>query len=314
MNKAELSAKLLTILARKNQKEKLEKDLAAVNHELEEKLAQLKLFSVTAEKEWQDVVKLEKTSLTALFYTVLGSREEQLEKERQEFLAAHLAHEKLQIQVNALQQEQKKYLQQLEPLSLVEVEHETVLQNKAQVLLQEGDSTAIKLLKVLEEIAAVQEEIREIDEAFKIGTLLLTDFEQVLKILKSARNWGTWDTFFGGGLLSTLQKHTYIDEAKVKIYAIQERVTLFNRELADVKAVLAIQLEISHLEDFADIFFDSLITDWIVQSKIEATLEQVYQAQSQVQEMMRQLENKRETAGENLQKLQLEKTQLIEQA
>jgi len=41
-----------------------------------------------------DLDKLERTSLTALFYSVLGNREEQVEKEREELLNAQLQYQK----------------------------------------------------------------------------------------------------------------------------------------------------------------------------------------------------------------------------
>ena len=56
---------------------------------LEEETA---VFTQTLAKEFRDVARLQKLSLTALFHTMLGSKEAQLDKELQAQLAAQLKH------------------------------------------------------------------------------------------------------------------------------------------------------------------------------------------------------------------------------
>ena len=46
-------------------------------------------------KEFEDIENLEKLGMKALFYKVLGSQEEQLEKERQEYLQASLKYDQV---------------------------------------------------------------------------------------------------------------------------------------------------------------------------------------------------------------------------
>src|SRR5512138_1130567 len=102
----ELSSRFSKVAEQKRLKKKLEQDVNTVRAELEEKSAQFALLTTQLEKEKIDVEKLERTSLTALFYSVLGSLDEQLEKERQELLSVQLRYRQIQHQVEFLQQEE----------------------------------------------------------------------------------------------------------------------------------------------------------------------------------------------------------------
>jgi hypothetical protein len=119
----ELSARLTKILEQKRLKKKLEQDLLRVEEEFQDKSTRLESLSTQLEEEKVDVEKLERASLTALFYSVLGSREHQLEKERQELLSAQLLYQQTKHQVDFLLQDREYLLQQLNNLKDVDSEY-----------------------------------------------------------------------------------------------------------------------------------------------------------------------------------------------
>ena len=82
----ELNQRLTRVIEQRRLKEKLEHDLRAVEEELQSEFPKLESLSLKLEEEKVDVEKLEQTSLTGLLFSVLGTREQQLEKERQELL------------------------------------------------------------------------------------------------------------------------------------------------------------------------------------------------------------------------------------
>jgi len=132
------------------------------------------------EKEKVDVEKLERTSLTALFYSVLGSREEQLEKERQEFLAAQLHYQQMKRQVGFLQQEQNSLLQRLDKLTGIEAEYEYLLSEKERLLHESNQTGANELLVFSEQIANLTSEVKEITEAITVGNDVIAGLEEVI--------------------------------------------------------------------------------------------------------------------------------------
>lgn len=84
----ELSTHLTKITEQKRLKQKLEQDLRMVETDLQAASTRFAALGEQLKKEQVDVEKLEHLSLTGLFYSVLGSKEEQLDKQRQELLSA----------------------------------------------------------------------------------------------------------------------------------------------------------------------------------------------------------------------------------
>lgn len=308
-----LSARLTKILEQKRLKKKLEQDLLTVEKEFQEKSARLEALFTKLEKEKVDVEKLERVSLTALFYSVLGSREQQLEKERQELLSAQLVYQQTKHQVDFLEQERDYLTQQLKTLKDVDSEYESLLSEKEQLLRQSNKPVASELVAFSEPIANLNSEVKEINEAITAGNDVISGLEQVIEALGSAAGWGTWD-MLGGGLISTAVKHSRIDDAKWYINEVQAKMSQFKRELADVRKNVELQLEVGGLETFADFFFDSLIVDWIVQSKIVDSLEQSKQAKNVIAQAVEELENQKKNAQEKIDDLQEKRAQLIERA
>ena len=64
---------------------KSEARLAEIVPEIEKVNREVQTLEQQMRKEFEDIENLEKLGMKALFYKVLGSQEEQLEKERQEY-------------------------------------------------------------------------------------------------------------------------------------------------------------------------------------------------------------------------------------
>jgi len=94
------------------------------------------------------------------------------------------------------------------------------------------------------------------------------ELERAANSLNSAESWGTWD-ILGGGALSDMAKYSHIDEAVQYIEEANGKLGRFRRELADVDITIDVNVNISSFDRFADYFFDGLIADWNVQSKIK---------------------------------------------
>ena len=306
----ELSKQLAKIVEQKRLKKKLEQDLQSVAAELQKTSIRLTALEAQLEKENVDVQKLEQMGLAALFYWVLGSRE-QLEKERQELLSAQLSYQQTKKQLEFLQQDQRSLSAQLDALAGVEAEHELLLAEKEGLLRQSHPSLTNELLAFSEQIAELQAQQREITEATGAGKRVVAGLEQVIASLESAGNWGVWD-MFGGGLLSTAIKHSRIDEARAGVDDVQAQMSRFNRELADVRQQVDLQIDIGSLDSFADFFFDGLITDWIVQSKIDDSLVRSKQAKETVARAVRELEELQKAAQNKLAEVQETRARLIE--
>jgi hypothetical protein len=309
----EYSEQLSKIIEQKRLKKKLEQDLSAVIAELTKKSDRFESLTAQLNKEKVDVEKLEQMSLTALFYSILGSREQQLEKERQELLSAQLLYQQTKREVESLAQEQDNILKQLEGLQPVDFEYEKLIAKKEELLRQSNQTVSKELIDLTEQTANLNSEEKEITEALIAGNDVILGLDRVIESLKSAANWGTWD-LLGGGLITTVIKHSKIDDAKSSLNYIQIKMSQFKRELADVKKNVSIQIDIGKFESFADLFLDNLITDWIVQSKINNSLEQSQKAKYVIGQALTELNGLKKIAQSKISDLQNKRTQLIEQA
>ncbi len=129
---------------------------------------------------------------------------------------------------------------------------------------------------------------QEIKEAIFAGERALRALKVAQEDLGSARNWGIAD-LLGGGFFVNLIKHSRLEGASAHMETAREELKSFQRELRDVALYTELQLNIGDFLTFADFFFDGLIADYMVQSKITDARRQVEQAISQVEQILADL-------------------------
>jgi chromosome segregation ATPase len=310
----ELNQHLVEIKELQRQQRKLQDHLKDTLDRLEQERSRLAELERSLGKENRDVKQLENLSIKGLFYAVLGSKEEQLQKERQEFLAAKLKHDQSRYQVDALTREAADLKDQLSRLGDVDARYQSVLAQKADLLAHSDDPQAKKLLELSEQLADAQSESREIREAIDAGQAALDGLRHVVDAMRSASGWGVWD-MLGGGLIATAVKHSRMDEARDAAYHVQDLLRRFRRELADVQGLPGNLIEeVGSFETFADYFFDGLIVDWVVQSKIDRSLDNAQKAYNQVNAILAKLQRRQKEIQDRLERLKTVRQEFLEQA
>ncbi len=124
--------------------------------------------------------------------------------------------------------------------------------------------------------------VKEKREAIEAGERALRSLRQAKSDLNSARGWGIYD-LLGGGMISTLIKHSRMNNAEKSISDAKWELQRFARELDDVEDVTGVDFGIGDLATFADFFFDGMLADFYVQTKIN-------NARAQVDEAIRRVE------------------------
>lgn len=250
-----------------NRINKIEKMLVALdedNKQLDDKIKQLK---EVLDKEKYDVEKLDSGNITKLFYSILGNFDEKKEKEQQEYLAAKLKYEQairdlsnITRRISSLKIEKSEYIN-------CKKEYEILYKQKKQLLMENNSAVAEQIMKLTSEKNKVYNNIKELEEARNAGEDVLNCLNKAFSSLESAKGWGTWD-MLGGGLISDLAKHSHIDNAMAEVEQAQSLLLKFRNELSDVNINTDIFIETQGFLKFADFFFDGLIADWSMQSKI----------------------------------------------
>ncbi len=129
---------------------------------------------------------------------------------------------------------------------------------------------------------------KEVREAIDAGERALRSLRSAQDDLKSAGNWGVLD-ILGGGLISGIAKHSKINSASSHMEAAKQDLKRFQRELKDVTVYTDVNINVGDFLTFADFFFDGLIADFMVQSKISDAKSQVEQAIRHVESILRDL-------------------------
>ncbi len=308
-----LNEKLIEVKENLRMKQKLVQKVKVCEQELSREKIRLKELETISKKEGLDVEKLEGLSLQGLFYTVLGSKEEQLEKERQEYLAAKLKHDQCKDSVVMLQSRLEELKAEISNCGDIEATYKNIIKEKERLIMSSGDTNTQRLIQISEKIADINSDIKELKEAINTGKEVLAGIDGVIDSLQSAKGWGTWD-LLGGGLISTAIKHSRIDDARQSVHRVQHQLSLFQKELSDVSPYLdsEITIEIGSFATFADYFFDGLITDWIVQSRINESLENAVNVGNKVLEIFKALQKTLDKNQHELEILRNQRQEMVE--
>ncbi len=129
---------------------------------------------------------------------------------------------------------------------------------------------------------------KETTEAINAGERALSSLRAAQRELSSAKNWGIFD-MLGGGLISTMIKHSKMDNAKEYMEQAKYDLNSFSQELRDVNMSVNLNIDTNDFLTFADWFFDGFVADWLVQDRINEAYSQVDEAIYRVENIIRQL-------------------------
>ncbi|MGN7360785.1 hypothetical protein ACTHPF_24520 [Paenibacillus sp. SAF-054] len=303
------NARLQELKESMRNKEKWENRLQDLERELQSREQEAERWKQRLADEEKDVEKLTGTSLTSVFFGLIGQKEEKLEREQLEVLEAKAKYDAVVRTADDMRQQCAEMKAQLSDVRYSNFEYERILQEKEAILLRQN----VDLAELAEQAADLKVQLKEMKEAVQAGHSVLHDLEQARDYLDSARSWGTYD-MLGGGMLSTHIKHNKIDEAMEYIHDAERSLSRFGKELQDVQMHLSIEIDIGGFLRFSDYFFDGFISDWMVQGRIKDTLAQVEEKLYAVQDVVHHLEMEHRNLDSRLTGIQRRYETFIEQA
>lgn len=266
----------------KNEVKGLEKQL----QQLENKLRELENIRL---HEMADVEKLEKVTLTSIYYWLVGQKEDVLDRERADVQAAALKCEAARREKEEVEKEIAQRRRRLSELSGCEYQYQELLrQKRAQMNDPEVEEWEARA-------AHYQMQQKELREAVSAGRSALHTAESILGSLKNANGFATWD-LLGGGMIADLAKHSYLSDAQRQIENLQRQLRQFKTELCDVDFKDAVQLDVGDFLYVADFIFDGLIADWMVKDRIGRAQRQVENTRWQIENMLARLQRMQEEA------------------
>lgn len=131
-------------------------------------------------------------------------------------------------------------------------------------------------------------EARDVQVAREAGQRALASLREAQDALDSARNWGFVD-ILGGGLITSLVKHSRMNDATDAVERAQADLESFARALRGVSGLTGVRLERDGVLEAFDVLLDNSISDLFVQSHIEDARGQVRAATSRVTAILAEL-------------------------
>lgn len=258
-------------VARKQKLSTMLEELQPVRRRLEVRVQELDDIRM---KEQADVDRLEGGSLAAFFYNVIGKMDERLDKEREEAYAAAVRYDTAFRELETVEQDIRRYQDEMRGLSGVEVAYLKALQDKKDAIKTGGSAVAQEIDRLEEQLRGYKVMGKELREAISAGMQTRTAAQQVCKKLDDADMHATWDKW-GGGFFADLAKHEALDEAQDGVNALQTALRRFKTEIADVRLQADLQVNLDGFDRFADFFFDGWIVDWMVADRIHQSQRQM---------------------------------------
>jgi len=255
----------------KEQNNVLSERLTYLDQKLQKLTIKEKAFEARTEEELEDVKRLEELGLRSLFKKVMGDLDKALEKERKEYLAAVLAHQAVEEEIKILEFEKELLNKKYRDPALIEKDLAALIKKK-QFLLKSHDSTFSKeLFKRESELGRYKLLDQKSNGVLKSAEKTIKIINEIRSELLKVKDWPP----SGKGKYSSVAKKKYIDRARSKAVQAKVRLEEFGEITNKLFKEINLVFKLGTFDDFLDAFIDNLITDYVIQEKLELSLSQL---------------------------------------
>ena len=131
---------------------RVDRHIQELDQELSDAYKELDGLEKRLEKEFKDIERLEKLSVKGLFHQVLGSKEEQIEKERQEYLQASLKYDEAKKSTKLLEYERDLLEKKVQDLPALQNRLDQLIKQREKDLIENQTQIGSRLLEILTRI------------------------------------------------------------------------------------------------------------------------------------------------------------------
>jgi hypothetical protein len=233
-------------------------------------------------EEEQDVERLEHSALTRFVMTLFD--ESKLEREQQEAAEAAVRWEQAEAERQALEAELERTTAQVRQLDELETRYNQALEGQTSRLLSGPAEVAAQLKEKLDEEDKLRQRCETLRRANSSANAASAKLREARDRIGSARSWGKYDLWLGGGAVSSHLKRSRIDHAANAVLEAQlqlDALQLELQELGEQAHFPAIRTEVGYR--LMDVFLDNIFTDLAVQRRIEEMQKSIEEATDAVE-------------------------------
>ncbi|MBE5935507.1 MAG: hypothetical protein E7262_06920 [Lachnospiraceae bacterium] len=262
-------------------------------------------------KERKDVERMEKLSLASVFFSVIGKKDEKLNKEIQEQIAAELKYNVAKQELASIEEEISLLNGEAYSLRNASKLCKEAYDVKVQYIKDNNLSCASQLVALESKMVYFQSEQIEIKQAIDAGRNVLCIIERLKDVLNEANQWATLDTLGLFDNLSWYEKRENLEAAEDYISDLYKGLRKFKTELKDIHMDYT-HIDISNeLSGCGDLIFDNLILDMLSSFKINKTRKEIKKVYSQVLEIINGLKTNAKNLADKNEELRCQYEKLV---
>lgn len=299
-----------------NRRDKAKRKQQTLVEQLETALHKKQEYWSRLKEEQKDVEDLDRFSILKVVRTWTGKQDVIREKEISELAAIEAKYREIEKTVIDLEKDITVNERELEKgdWESLDLEWEQIIEKKKQWLLVNNHAEATRLERLYGQKTILATSIHEIIEAITAGNEAKIALKRALKSLEGAKDYSTWDTFLGGGIIATSLKHSKLDESEEAIHYAQRSLQRFHTELLDIQKVSIENLSIERdsFVTFADYVFDDIFSAWSTHSKKNNSIDRMGQTLRDLSNISDQLQKQLKETQDKLSNVEIEIAQIIE--
>ncbi|MEO1514722.1 MAG: hypothetical protein AAFV95_06910 [Bacteroidota bacterium] len=254
--------------------EMAKKHLANVKKRLSVERIELQHISRQLEETSQDVDKLSRLSVKSLFHSFLGNKEEQYELEKQEYLVAVLKYKEHKKTIELLEFEQKVLEEKVQKEGEAKKQLTQYISEREYQIGRRYPQIKDKLLLISKQIDENFAYKREVREAMIVCLKTQEIFNQMVQKLEKARGQTHWGPHHPITSATRESNNRYLDQASELSYKAKQLLLELQDELDDISAIKSTKRwgDFKEFQYFHDIYYDRLISDWMIIKRINSVL------------------------------------------
>lgn len=193
----DLNTQLIATRKLIREQERLLNLMASLDEQLRESRRRLSRLVTRLKYEKADVQALESLSVEAVFYALLGRREQQLAREAQEYLEVKMETAACRLRIDSLERTLQALQADLVDIVGCEEEYARLQQAQEALIVALGAPESSRLAETLRALAVNVQFQKEVREAVEAGVAALARLTAVTDALLELRSWdGVWSMEF----------------------------------------------------------------------------------------------------------------------
>jgi len=297
----------------RNQLPVLQRRASQLRQRLQELNGQLTEQRRTVAGEQADVDRLQGRTLGNYLLQLSRQMDKRQQKEEEELIQARRKLDEL-IQEKEYQQQELAGLESriLDAQSADRLWQEGLLARKSWLENPLNAAAAAAYRQLQEQLRQEQEQLTEIGQAVDAARRAGATAMEMDGQLESADNWGTYDVWVKGGIISHMAKYDHIDTANAMMNQLTSQLRDLRRELADIRMSADFSLNAYSSGSRAfDFFFDNIFTDLSVRDRIREDRDTVREIRGQLNQLEQTLNGRLAACQAEVRRLQAEQERIL---